>query len=113
MASTATTTLTGLRAGYLESDARGAAGEVSPPHSQIGGDNTVELGPGWVEPSPSRGVVEFSAKAQNRQERFVDTPELFVGQVPDQIAEPACIDGADLLDEDPGGIAFDLGLGSE
>ncbi len=31
----------------------------------------------------------------------------------DQVAEPACIDGTDLLDEDPGGVAFDLGFGSE
>jgi hypothetical protein len=58
-------------------------------------------------------AVEFSAKAENGHECFVDAPEFFVGQVPDQIAEPACIDGTYLLDEDPGGVAFDLGLGSE
>jgi hypothetical protein len=36
-----------------------------------------------------------------------------VRQVPDQIAEATCIDGTDLLDEDPSGIAFNLGLGPE
>lgn len=36
-----------------------------------------------------------------------------MGQTPDQLAQPPGVYGADLLNENAGGFAFDLGFGSE
>lgn len=38
-----------------------------------------------------------SPQAEDSQERFVDPPELLVGEVTDQLAQPSGVDGADLL----------------
>lgn len=50
-------------------------------------------------------------QTENREKRVVHAPHLIVRQVPNQFAQALGVDRAELLDEDPGGRAVDLGLG--
>ena len=47
------------------------------------------------------GQPELLAKSQHGDEGFVDAPLLFRGDVADQIAKPATVDGSHLLYEHP------------
>jgi hypothetical protein len=65
--------------------------------------------------NPATAVFEAGllTMSQHGHEGFVDAPELFSGDVSDEFADPASVDGVYLLDEHPRGFAEQADLGAE
>lgn len=59
------------------------------------------------------GAVAASAETEDRGERCIDSPQLLRAQMTAEVTEERGIDGAELLDEHPGRLTFEIDLGAE
>ena len=74
------------------------------------------VGPNGCNPAPIRishptgelSASGRSAQAEDRQEGFVDAPELLAAAMTCEFAEPLRVDGADLFDKYPGALTIHL-----
>ena len=66
-----------------------------------------------MAPPSGNSTALVLVKPEDGGERLVDPPHLFWCDVPDEVAEPLCIDRADVLDEHPGSLTRYVDLGSE